>query len=341
MKILVTGGAGFIGSNFIRYVLSVHPDYQVVNLDKLTYAGNLENLKDIESLPGYSFINGDICDKKIMEGIEFDAVLNFAAETHVDRSILNAYPFLQTNIIGVHNILEYVKKKRCLFLQISTDEVYGSIEKGNFREDSSLLPNSPYAASKAAADMLVRAYSETYKIRAIITRCSNNYGPYQFPEKLFPLSILNAINKKPIPVYGDGMNVRDWIFVTDHCRALDTILHNGTPGKIYNIGAGNEMTNTDAIKLLLEKIAQRAGLNEDGLFNLITFVKDREGHDRRYSIDRSKIERELGWRPETGFEEGITRTIEWYISNNQWWQSIISGEYVKYYELQYGKRLEI
>ncbi|MEF9425919.1 MAG: dTDP-glucose 4,6-dehydratase [Candidatus Mariimomonas ferrooxydans] len=338
MKILVTGGAGFIGSNFIRYLISVHPDYQIINLDKLTYAGNLENLKDIEPSPGYTFINGDICDKKVLEGIEFDAVVNFAAESHVDRSILDSYPFLLTNILGVHNILEIVKQRKCLLLQISTDEVYGSTEKGIFKESSPLLPNSPYAASKAAADMLVRSYIETFKIEAIITRCSNNYGPYQFPEKLFPLSILNAINKKTIPLYGDGMNVRDWIHVLDHCKAIDTILHNGTPGEIYNIGARNEITNIDAIKQLLKKIAHRVGLNEDELMNLIRFVKDREGHDRRYAIDPAKIEQELGWKPEVDFEEGITRTIDWYISNKQWWQSIISGEYLKYYKLQYGKR---
>lgn len=338
MKILVTGGAGFIGSNFIRYLISVHPDYQIINLDKLTYAGNLENLKDIEPSPGYTFINGDICDKKVLEGIEFDAVVNFAAESHVDRSILDSYPFLLTNILGVHNILEIVKQRKCLLLQISTDEVYGSTEKGIFKESSPLLPNSPYAASKAAADMLVRSYIETFKIEAIITRCSNNYGPYQFPEKLFPLSILNAINKKTIPLYGDGMNVRDWIYVLDHCKAIDTILHNGTPGEIYNIGARNEITNIDAIKQLLKKIAHCVGLNEDELMNLIRFVKDRKGHDRRYAIDPAKIEQELGWKPEVDFEEGITRTIDWYISNKQWWQRIISGEYLKYYKLQYEKR---
>lgn len=340
MKILVTGGAGFIGSNFIRYLISVHPDYQIINLDKLTYAGNLENLKDIEPSPGYTFINGDICDKKVLEGIEFDAVVNFAAESHVDRSILDSYPFLLTNILGVHNILEIVKQRKCLLLQISTDEVYGSTEKGIFKESSPLLPNSPYAASKAAADMLVRSYIETFKIEAIITRCSNNYGPYQFPEKLFPLSILNAINKKTIPLYGDGMNVRDWIYVLDHCKAIDTILHNGTPGEIYNIGARNEITNIDAIKQLLKKIAHCVGLNEDELMNLIRFVKDRKGHDRRYAIDPAKIEQELGWKPEVDFEEGITRTIDWYISNKQWWQRIISGEYKQYYKTQYEERLK-
>jgi len=341
MRLLVTGGAGFIGSNYIRYVLSAHPDYYVINLDKLTYSGNLENLKDIENSPRYTFIKGDIGDKKLLDNIKFDVIINFAAESHVDRSILNAYPFLQTNIVGVHNLLEIVRQKGCLFLHISTDEVYGSIEEGSFKEDSPLLPNSPYAASKAAADMLIRAYIETYKIKAIITRCSNNYGPYQFPEKLFPLVILNAINKKPIPVYGDGMNIRDWIYVTDHCKAIDVILHDGTPGEIYNIGARNEKTNIQVVKLLLKKVAEYLNLNEKELMDLITFVKDREGHDRRYSIDSSKIERELGWKPEISFDEGITRTVKWYISNTQWWQRIISGEYMEYYKLQYGERLKI
>ncbi len=336
MKLLITGGAGFIGSNFIRYVLSAYPDYHIINLDNLTYAGNLENLKDLETSARYRFIKGDICDRHILEGIEFDAILNFAAESHVDRSILDVNPFLQTNIIGTYNLLEVARERGCIFLHVSTDEVYGSIEKGIFKEDSSLLPNSPYAASKAASDMLVRAYVETYKIKAIITRCSNNYGPYQFPEKLFPLVILNAINKKPIPVYGDGMNVRDWIYVIDHCRAIDMILHSGRHGSIYNIGARNEKTNIEIIKLLLKKIAGKVNLNEDELMSLITFVKDRPGHDRRYAIDPSRLEQELGWKPEMSFDEGITKTIEWYISNNQWWQKIISGEYIKYYKLQYG-----
>ncbi len=336
MRLLITGGAGFIGSNFIRYVLSVHPDYRIINLDRLTYAGNLENLKDIENSRNYTFIKGDIADRKFLDSIKFDAILNFAAESHVDRSILNAHPFLQTNIIGTHNLLEIARQRGCIFLHISTDEVYGSIEKGFFKEDSPLLPNSPYAASKASADMLVRAYIETYKIKAIIARCSNNYGPYQFPEKLFPLVILNAVNKKPIPVYGDGMNVRDWIYVIDHCKAVDTILHNGTSGEIYNIGARNERTNLEVIRLLLKKIAEELNLNKDELMGLITFVKDRPGHDIRYAIDPSKTERRLGWKPDTSFNEGISRTIEWYISNKQWWQKIISGEYMKYYKAQYG-----
>lgn len=340
MRLLVTGGAGFIGSNFIRYVLSVHPDYRIINLDRLTYAGNLENLKDIENSRNYTFIKGDIADRKLLDSIKFDAILNFAAESHVDRSILNAHPFLQTNIIGTHNLLEIAKQRGCIFLHISTDEVYGSIKKGFFKEDSPLLPNSPYAASKASADMLVRAYIETYKIKAIIARCSNNYGPYQFPEKLFPLVILNAVNKKPIPVYGDGMNVRDWIYVIDHCKAVDTILHNGTSGEIYNIGARNERTNLEVIRLLLKKIAEELNLNKDDLMGLITFVKDRPGHDIRYAIDPSKTEKGFGWKPDMSFNKGISRTIEWYISNKQWWQRIISGEYKQYYKVQYEERLK-
>jgi dTDP-glucose 4,6-dehydratase len=323
MKLLVTGGAGFIASNYIRYVLSVHPEYHIINLDNLTYAGNLENLKDIESSDKYTFIKGDICDREILEGLEFDAILNFAAESHVDRSILNAQPFLQTNIVGTSNLLEIARQRDCFFLQVSTDEVYGSIEEGFFNEESPILPNSPYAASKASSDLMVRAFVETHKIRAVITRCSNNYGPYQFPEKLIPLVILNAINRKPIPVYGDGMNVRDWIFVTDHCKAVDKILHKGTPGKIYNIGSRNERPNIEIVRLLLNKVAGQLDLDKDELMNLISFVKDREGHDRRYAIDPARIEQELGWKPEMSFEEGITNTVQWYLSNSQWWQRII------------------
>jgi dTDP-glucose 4,6-dehydratase len=342
MRLLVTGGAGFIGSNYIKYALSIHPDYHIINLDKLTYAGNLDNLREIESSPRYTFIKGDIADRKLIEELDdIDVIINFAAETHVDRSILDAYPFLHTNINGVHNLLEITRRNHCIYIHISTDEVYGSIDNGMFKEDSPLLPNSPYAASKASSDMLIRAYIETYKIKAIITRCSNNYGPYQFPEKLFPLVIINSINKKPIPVYGDGMNVRDWIYVIDHCKAIDSVLLNGAPGEIYNIGTRNERKNIDVIKLLLKKIAGHLNLNEDELMNLISFVKDREGHDRRYAIDPSKIERELGWKPGISFEEGITKTIEWYLSNKQWWQKIVSGEYMKYYNLQYGERPKI
>jgi dTDP-glucose 4,6-dehydratase len=340
MKLLVTGGAGFIASNYIRYALSAHPDYHIINLDKLTYAGNLENLRDIESSERYTFIKGDICDEKILEGMEFDAILNFAAESHVDRSILDAQPFLRTNIIGTYNLLEAARRRECFFLHVSTDEVYGSIEKGFFNEDSPLLPNSPYAASKASSDMLVRAYVETHKLKAVITRCSNNYGPYQFPEKLIPLVILNALNGKPIPVYGDGMNVRDWIHVTDHCRAVDAVFHKGAPGEVYNIGSRNERPNIEIIKLILKKVAEKLDLDEAGLMDLISFVEDRKGHDRRYAIDPSRIERQLDWKTGMDFEQGIEKTIEWYISNKQWWQRILSGEYMQYYNTQYGERLK-
>ncbi len=340
MRLLVTGGAGFIASNYIRYALSAHTEYHIINLDNLTYAGNLENLKDLESSDRYTFVKGDICDTNVLEGLEFDAILNFAAESHVDRSILDAQPFLQTNIVGTSNLLEIARQRDCFFLQVSTDEVYGSIEDGFFNEESPILPNSPYAASKASSDLMVRAFIETHKIRAVITRCSNNYGPYQFPEKLIPLVILNAINKKPIPVYGDGMNVRDWIFVTDHCRAVDAALHKGTPGEVYNIGSRNERPNIEIIRLILDKLSEQLDLDNDELMSLISYVKDREGHDRRYAIDPFRIEQELGWKPEMSFEEGITETVKWYISNRQWWQRIISGEYMKYYNTQYGKRLK-
>lgn len=340
MNILVTGGAGFIASNYIRYALSAHPEHHIINLDALTYAGNLENLKDVESSDRYTFIKGDICDNKMLEDVEFDAIINFAAESHVDRSILDAQPFLRTNIMGTYNLLETARRRDCFFLHVSTDEVYGSIENGFFNEESPLLPNSPYAASKASSDLLVRAFVETHKIRAAVTRCSNNYGPYQFPEKLIPLVILNAINRKPIPVYGDGMNVRDWIYVLDHCRAVDAVLQKGIPGEVYNIGSRNERPNLEIIKLLLEKTAAQLGADKDELMGLITFVKDREGHDRRYAIDPSKIEKHLDWKPEMNFEEGIVQTVKWYITHAQWWQRIISGEYMQYYDTQYGKRFK-
>lgn len=340
MRLLVTGGAGFIGSNFIKYVLSAHPDYQVLNFDKLTYAGNLENLKDIESLKRYAFIRGDICARAFFENIQFDGIVNFAAESHVDRSVLDAEPFLQTNIVGTYMLLEIARQRECIFLHVSTDEVYGSREEGLFNEDSPLLPNSPYAASKASSDMLVRSYVETHNVKAMITRCSNNFGPYQFPEKLIPLVIVNALNRKPIPVYGDGLNVRDWIYVLDHCRAVDTVLHHGEPGEVYNIGSRNEKTNIEIVKTLLAMIAAKLGVQENELMDLITYVEDRKGHDRRYAIDPFKIEQKTKWKPEVSFQEGITRTIEWYIANKKWWQRILSGEYMKYYEDQYGERLK-
>ncbi|MEW6108964.1 MAG: dTDP-glucose 4,6-dehydratase [Nitrospirota bacterium] len=339
MKILVTGGAGFIGSNFIRYILSEHPEHAIINLDRLTYAGNLENLKDIEHLPNYRFIKGDICSKRLIEGLEFDAIINFAAESHVDRSILDSYPFLQTNILGAQNLLEFVRKRQRRMLHVSTDEVYGSSGQGLFAEDSRLKPNSPYAASKASADLLVRSYHETYGVNVIITRCSNNYGPYQFPEKLIPLVIYHALEGMAVPVYGDGRNVRDWIHVMDHCKAIDAAFHKGKAGDVYNIGARNEMENIDVVKKVLIKIAEKTGRDEQEILKLITFVMDRPGHDRRYAIDPSKLERELGWKPEIGFEEGISKTIDWYLSNRGWWKRIISGEYMEYYKMQYGDRI--
>ena len=338
MRILVTGGAGFIGSNFIRHILSTHPEHTIINLDKLTYAGNLENLRDVEGLPNYSFVMGDICDKQLLAGIEFDAIINFAAESHVDRSILDAFPFLQTNVIGTQNLLEAAKRRDCRMLHVSTDEVYGSTDTGPFSEDSPIRPNSPYAASKASSDLLVRAYHETYGMDLLITRCSNNYGPYQFPEKLIPLVISHALKAEPIPIYGDGRNVRDWLHVTDHCRALDAIFHKARAGEVYNIGGRNEHLNIDIIKALLLLISEKTGRDREYLFGLITFVKDRPGHDRRYAIDPSKIEAALGWTPETDFKTGLSGTVDWYIEHESWWRRIVSGEYMEYYRTQYGGR---
>ena len=340
MKLVVTGGAGFIASNFIRFILSNYPDYHVFNLDKLTYAGNLENLKDVEHSEKYTFLKGDISDPGALENVECDAIVNFAAESHVDRSIIDASPFLHTNIVGTYNLLEIARQRDITFIHVSTDEVYGSIEGGFFTEESPLMPNSPYAASKASSDLLVRSYVETHGLRAIITRCSNNYGPYQFPEKLIPLVILNALQRKSIPLYGDGMNVRDWIHVMDHCKAVDAALHKGRPGEVYNIGARNERPNIEVIKMLISKVAEAINVGPDELQTLISYVKDREGHDRRYAIEPSKIEDDLGWRPEVGFEEGIAKTIKWYVSNRQWWERVLSGDYMKYYEVQYGERLK-
>jgi dTDP-glucose 4,6-dehydratase len=339
MKILVTGGAGFIGSNFIRHLLTSYPEHSVVNLDCLTYAGNLENLKEIENHSNYVFIRGDIANARLIESIEFDAIINFAAESHVDRSILNAYPFLQTNVIGTQCLLEAAKRRKCRILHVSTDEVYGSTEEGCFTEESPLFPNSPYAASKAASDLLARAYYETYGLDVLITRCSNNYGSYQFPEKLIPLVILNAISGKTIPIYGDGKNVRDWIHVLDHCRAIDIIFHNGRAGEIYNIGANNEQENIDIVRAILSIIAAKQGIDEQSLLKLITFVEDRPGHDRRYAIDPAKVETQRGWKAEIDFNEGLSSTVEWYMTNRNWLEKIITGEYMDYYKKQYGDRL--
>jgi dTDP-glucose 4,6-dehydratase len=321
MKILVTGGAGFIGSNFIRHMIGSYPEYEVINFDLLTYAGNLENLADLEAYPNYRFIKGDICDRDLLEKIGFDAIVHFAAESHVDRSILDA-----------------ARKRRCRMVHVSTDEVYGSIEEGSFHEGSPLMPNSPYAASKASSDLIARAYHETHGLDVVITRCSNNYGPYQFPEKLIPLVIANGLCGKPVPVYGDGLNVRDWLFVGDHCRAVDIAFHKGKAGGVYNIGGNNEQKNIDIVRKLLAAVARKTGASQDSLLGLITFVKDRPGHDRRYAIDPSKMEREFGWGPATAFDAGIEATVDWYLAHRPWWERIISGAYREYYELQYGKK---
>ena len=332
MKILVTGGAGFIGSNFIRYMLEEHPDYRIVNLDLLTYAGNLENLADLE---GCRFVRGDIADTALLETLSaegLDGVVNFAAESHVDRSIEAPGDFLTTNVLGTQALLEAAERHRVRrFLQISTDEVYGSLkEEGRFTEASPLAPNSPYSASKAAADLLCRAYWKTFSLPVIVTRCSNNYGPYQFPEKLIPLFITNALADEPLPVYGDGLYVRDWIYVRDHCAALDRVFHRGRAGEVYNIGADAEKTNLEITQTILQRLGKDTGL--------IRHVKGRPGHDRRYAIDSSKIQTELGWRPATSFETGMSNTIDWYVRNESWWKKIKSGEYRQYYQRMYGDR---
>lgn len=335
MKILVTGGAGFIGSNFIRYLREARPQYEIVNLDLLTYAGNLENLSGLEGEPAYRFVKGDIADPDVVGQIVaagVDAVVNFAAESHVDRSIEDAAAFLRTNVVGTQVLLEScLRHKVQRFLQVSTDEVYGSLgPTGRFREGDPLEASSPYSASKAAADLLARAYWKTHGLNVVITRCSNNYGPYQFPEKLIPLFITNALADEPLPVYGDGLYVRDWIYVRDHCAALDRVLHEGRAGEIYNIGAGQEKTNLEITHFILERLGKPR--------SLIRHVKDRPGHDRRYAIDSSKIREHLGWRPETSFEEGLERTIRWYRQNESWWRKIKSGAYRSYYERMYGNR---
>jgi dTDP-glucose 4,6-dehydratase len=317
--LLVTGGAGFIGSNFIRYMVRKYNGYKIINLDKLTYAGNLENLKDVEDIKNYRFIKGDICDRDLVEDIfsnnKIDAVINFAAESHVDRSITDPGVFIQTDVYGVFVLLEAATKyKSKLFLQISTDEVYGSIEKGSFTEDDILAPNSPYSASKTGAEMIVRSFFKTYQTPILVTRTSNNFGPYQYPEKIIPLFVTNLIDGKKVPLYGDGMNVRDWIYVSDNCIALDMVLHKGKIGEVYNIGAGNEKPNVWITKKILEILEKPE--------TMIKPVADRLGHDRRYSVDCSKIEKELGWKPEVDFEEALHKTVHWYINNEKWWRPL-------------------
>lgn len=317
-KLLVTGGAGFIGSCFVRYILNKYPDYKIINLDALTYAGNLENLNDIQSNPNYYFVKGNICDKKLIIDIisQVDAVVNFAAESHVDRSITGPEIFIETNVKGTLNLLQTCKDFGIeRYLQVSTDEVYGSLGKtGYFTEETPITPNSPYSASKASADLLVRAYYETYKMPVLITRCSNNYGPYQYPEKLIPFFISQLLKGEKVPVYGDGLNVRDWLYVYDHCAAIDTVLHKGQVGEVYNIGGHNEKSNMEITKLILGAM----GKDESS----IKYVEDRLGHDKRYAIDNNKIQTQLGWQPSVTFEEGIKLTIDWYLNNQDWMKSI-------------------
>ena len=318
MKILITGGAGFIGSCFVRYMLNKHQDYKIINLDALTYAGNIENLSDVKDNPNYSFVKGNICDKNLIVELtkDVDAIINFAAETHVDNSISNPNIFIETNVVGTLNLLEAAKNNKVeRYLQVSTDEVYGSLGKdGYFTERTPISPNSPYSASKASADMLVRAYNKTYNVPTLITRCSNNYGPYQYPEKLIPFFISKLLKGEKIPLYGDGQNVRDWLYVYDHTSAIDTVLHKGKTGEVYNVGGHNEKANIEITKLILENM----GKDE----SMIEYVKDRPGHDRRYAIDNSKITNELGWKPSKTFEEGIKDTINWYLENQDWIKSI-------------------
>ena len=318
MKIMVTGGAGFIGSCFVRHMLEKHPDYKIINLDALTYAGNIANLDDVKNNPNYSFVHGNICDKKLVRELvnECDAIVNFAAESHVDRSITGPEIFIETNVQGTLNLLQNAKEAGIQrYLQVSTDEVYGTLGKtGYFYETTPLAPNSPYSASKASADLLVRAYFEKYKMPVLTTRCSNNYGPYQYPEKLIPFFISRLLNNKKVPVYGDGMNVRDWLYVYDHCAAIDTVLHKGRVGEVYNIGGHNEKTNLEITGIILKAM----GKDESS----IEYVEDRLGHDRRYAIDNKKIQTELGWKPSVTFEEGIELTIDWYLKNQDWIKSI-------------------
>lgn len=339
MKLIITGGAGFIGSNFIYYELKHHSEDEFICLDKLTYAGNLSSLKDAMEQPNFKFVRGDIADRDIVyslfEAEKPDVVVNFAAESHVDRSILEPELFLKTNVIGTGVLMDACRKygiKR--YHQVSTDEVYGDLPLDRpdlfFTETTPLHTSSPYSASKAGADLLVLAYHRTYGLPVTISRCSNNYGPYHFPEKLIPLMIINALHDKALPVYGDGANVRDWLYVEDHCSAIDLIIRKGREGEVYNVGGHNEKSNLDVVKIILKAL----GKSED----LITFVKDRPGHDRRYAIDPTKIHNELGWLPQTKFEDGIVKTIEWYLANKDWWQEIISGEYQKYYEKMYKNR---
>lgn len=337
MKLLITGGAGFIGSNFIKYMIRKYPDYGIVNLDALTYAGNLQNLTDIQEQPTYSFVHGDIADEDVVHTIfrqGIDAVVNFAAESHVDRSIHEPGVFVRTNVWGTQVLLEAARQYGVRkFVQISTDEVYGSLgPTGLFTEETPLEPNSPYSASKAGGDLLVRAYYETYGLPINITRCSNNYGPFQFPEKLIPRMIINTLADKSLPVYGDGLNIRDWLYVEDHCSAVDLVLHHGVPGEVYNIGGNNEKTNLQIVNTILTELGKPE--------SLITFVKDRLGHDRRYGIDASKITKELGWQPNFHFETGIHSMIQWYLKNEAWWKQLMDVPFTQQGQSDRIKRQE-
>lgn len=348
-NILITGGAGFIGSHVVRLFVNKYPQYQVVNLDALTYAGNLENLKDVEDTPNYKFVKANILDatelEQIFDQYHISDVIHLAAESHVDRSIVSPLDFVYTNIIGTVNLLNTAKKKwtedisKHRFYHISTDEVYGSLgETGFFTETTAYDPNSPYSASKASSDHFVRAYHETYHLQTVVSNCSNNYGPYHFPEKLIPLFINNIIHEKPLPVYGDGQYTRDWLYVKDHAAAIDTVFHNGASGETYNIGGFNEWKNIDLVKLLCKVMDEKLGRTEGYSEKLITYVKDRPGHDRRYAIDATKISKELGWKPSVTFEEGLRETIDWYLANTEWLQHITSGDYQHYYESMYTNR---
>ena len=339
MKIIVTGGAGFIGGNFVHHMVNKYPEYQIINLDLLTYAGNLETLKPVEDKPNYKFVHGDIADRdfvfKLFEEEKPDVVVNFAAESHVDRSITDPEAFVRTNVMGTTTLLDACRTygiKR--YHQVSTDEVYGDLPLDRpdlfFTETTPLHTSSPYSSSKASADLFVLAYHRTYGLPVTVSRCSNNYGPYHFPEKLIPLMIANALADKPLPVYGEGLNVRDWLYVEDHCKAIDLIIHKGRVGEVYNVGGHNEKQNIEIVKIICKELGKPE--------SLITHVGDRKGHDMRYAIDPTKIHNELGWLPETKFEDGIKKTIQWYLDNREWWETIISGEYQNYYEKMYSNR---